>query len=242
MCPPFGQEYLWMHRAYRHLAVLFAKRGLHVLRFDYSGCGDSAGDLDTASVRQWVDDISLAVEEVKESGGVDCVSLVGFRLGASLACLASENRKDIRHLLLWDPVVDGKRHIAELRQMHQTWMENNLPDATASRSHNGRYFVEFDEQFEVIGFPLHDRFLAELTELNLTAASPCCTDDIIMITSRAHEASRRLREGFRERNFTVAHHFFSGSERWDASGGVDSLAVPDQLLQTIVDSVAGGSK
>jgi alpha/beta superfamily hydrolase len=50
LCYPFGQEYMRAHRACRQLAMLLAKKGYHVLRFDYSGTGNSSGDVDSASL------------------------------------------------------------------------------------------------------------------------------------------------------------------------------------------------
>ncbi len=43
LCAPSPQEYMPTHWAYRRLAALLAKAGVHVLRFDYFGMGDSAG-------------------------------------------------------------------------------------------------------------------------------------------------------------------------------------------------------
>ena len=50
LCHPWGQEYLHAHRSLRKLGDLLAAAGFDVLRFDYFGTGDSAGDLPEASL------------------------------------------------------------------------------------------------------------------------------------------------------------------------------------------------
>ena len=44
MSHPFGEEKLWSHRVFVSCARALAARGYTVLRFDYTGAGDSTGD------------------------------------------------------------------------------------------------------------------------------------------------------------------------------------------------------
>src|SRR5262245_3688452 len=67
LCGPFGREYLRAHRALRELAHRLAASGFHVLRFDYSGSGDSSGDGEDADAARWVSDIGAAVDEVRNA-------------------------------------------------------------------------------------------------------------------------------------------------------------------------------
>ena len=92
LCYPWGQEYLRAHRSMRLLADMIAARGCDVLRFDYSGTGDSGGDATTASFVEWESDIETAIDELKDMAGVSRVSLVGLRLGATLAARVAEGR------------------------------------------------------------------------------------------------------------------------------------------------------
>ena len=114
LCYPMGQEYMRAHRAFRQLSNLLARAGFHVFRFDYYGTGDSGGDADVGTLTQWQEDIRAAIEELKDTAGVQKVALVGLRLGASLATVAAAGRSDVASVTLWDPVTDGAGYLDEL--------------------------------------------------------------------------------------------------------------------------------
>lgn len=102
------------HWAFRKLAGMLAREGFHVFRFDYRGTGDSAGRTEDGDPSAWIDDVRAAAAELKDIAGVRAVSLVGMRLGASIAALACAGGLAVRELVLWEPVVNGARYLAEL--------------------------------------------------------------------------------------------------------------------------------
>jgi uncharacterized protein len=114
ICYPWAREYLLAHPTLRQLARLLSGAGHHVLRFDYYGTGDSAGDAEDASQEQWLADVQTAVEELKEIGQLAQVGLIGMRYGAALAAWTAARRRDVDRLVLWDPVFDGRAYLAEL--------------------------------------------------------------------------------------------------------------------------------
>src|SRR5436309_10085286 len=93
LCYPMGHEYVNALRGYRQLAMQLARAGLHVLRFDYSGSGDSAGEGELTEVSQWMADIEVAIAELTDSHGLGSVSLAGLRLGGTLATLVASARR-----------------------------------------------------------------------------------------------------------------------------------------------------
>ena len=125
ICNPFGQESLRAHRSLRELAKRLAETGFHVLRFDYFGSGDSAGDGDEATLDQWLLDISAAIAEVKETSSSPKFALVGLRLGATLAALLAAQRGDVERLVLWDPILDGTAYLKELRSAQESWLRDH---------------------------------------------------------------------------------------------------------------------
>jgi len=127
MSHPFGEEKLWSHRVFVVFARTLAARGIPVLRFDYTGAGDSAGETASTSVDTYLDDLGAAVEAlVARVPAATRVGLVGLRFGASLAAQFAERARLTQKfpvvlggpLALWDPILDGESYIQELLRIN----------------------------------------------------------------------------------------------------------------------------
>jgi uncharacterized protein len=159
LCPPAPQEAMRLHFAYRKIAAALSRLGLHVLRFDWSGTGDSAGDGGSISLGRWLNDVRIATEELRDVSGATTISLFGASLGASIAQLACGNGLPVHQLVLWDPVVHGRRWLESLfaiRDHHFEW------------GHVRR--TEGDRQRQLLGFVLPDSFRDEIVALDLLGA------------------------------------------------------------------------
>ncbi|MFB2351088.1 hypothetical protein, partial [Priestia megaterium] len=82
----------------------------------------AAGEAEEADLAGWRDDIEMAIEELKGMSGAPRVSLVGMRLGASLAAEVAAQRMDVDRLALWDPIVSGRDYLRELEADHAEWV------------------------------------------------------------------------------------------------------------------------
>jgi len=181
VCNPFGREHLYSHRALRHVALRLSEQGFHVLRFDYSGTGDSVGEGDGASLARWARDVDAAIEELERRTGLTRVALVGLRLGGSLAWLSASARRDVEALVLWEPIASGRAYLEEIDVHDGEWRtERNVPP-------------EDPPGAAVLGFPAPDGLRAELHELKLpldtstrparqlllVRRDPLATDDVL---------------------------------------------------------------
>lgn len=112
LCPPIGAEAIAAHRALRRLALQLAAAGFSVLRPDYDGTGDSAGDAnDPDRVGAWVDSVAAAAALLSAAGATR-ICAVGMRLGANLAAAVAE-RVPLEALVLWDPCASGASFMRE---------------------------------------------------------------------------------------------------------------------------------
>jgi uncharacterized protein len=216
LCPPFGPEYVRAHRALRELAHRLAIQGLCTVRFDYFGTGDSSGREEEGSPEQWLDDIDAAVLEAREAGG-GSVSLVGLRLGATLAALASLRRSGIERLVLWDPIVIGRTYLAELVQRHRALV--------AERPRPRGYRVS-DPPTEVLGSPMTPPVLSFLESLDLLALAPPSAPRICVISSDGDPSSERLADRLRGQGADVQFEHRPGHRVWLKEDDIIRALVP----------------
>jgi pimeloyl-ACP methyl ester carboxylesterase len=224
VCPPFGQEALRAHRSLRELASRLAETGTEALRFDYHGSGDSAGEPDEAQFEEWVVDTAAAVAEMREARGDARVALVGLRLGAAVAALCAERLGGIEALVMWEPVVDGARHLAELRAAHAEWIRDHAPGARLSTD-------------EVLGFALPGAFAAGLAALRLECVARAPARRTLLLTSAGQDERDALWRG----QPSVEHRRVEPAPVWLHAEGMSRVLVPGSLLAAIVAWLAKGS-
>jgi pimeloyl-ACP methyl ester carboxylesterase len=225
LCYPFLQEYFRSHRAFLRLATLLVGRGWHVLRFDYSGCGDSYGD-GPSGPDAWAQDVRLASVELRERAGTSRLALIGLRLGASLAAAAASSVRPLHQLVLWDPV-DGPEYLREL--------DNFRHSATLSPPAR-RKVEQFGTNDRGVGLDLAPELRQSIGRLDLDVQLSACADHVLVLDTQESDwtarFARRLAEG---RHVT----FKRLTERpiWVERKRNDprNIKVPTASLQAIVD-------
>jgi uncharacterized protein len=175
ICEPWGPDYTAMHGVLRRLALNLAQSGHNILRFDYFGVGDSAGESDKIDLDGWRRDIEMAIDELKSMAAVQRITLLGVRLGASLAAEVCAARNDVNALVLWDPVIKGEDYLVDLETAHLDFIERrtrHFPLPPTDVRHRACY--PFPEKFEL-----------GLRKLDLTSLFPKLRQKIlIVITER----------------------------------------------------------
>jgi pimeloyl-ACP methyl ester carboxylesterase len=209
LCPPIGQEALVSHRSLKILSERLADAGLDVLRFDYFGTGDSAGDNRSGGPERWRGDVRTAVDKLRELAGVRQVVLVGLRLGGLLA--AAAQARSISQLVLWDPLLRGRDYITEIEPL-------------ANKDCG---------EWEVLGFPFSPRLRDELEQLDIAHVERLPRDVRIVITQEP-AAVDRLRQGFAARNTRVEIEHVAGPPVWIEERALGLGALPVGILRQIV--------
>jgi alpha-beta hydrolase superfamily lysophospholipase len=128
LCPAFGVEAAAAGPAMRELADRLVAEGLVVLRFDYDGTGDSAGDdLDDSRVDAWRSSIVTAVETLRSCGHT-WIGAVGLRLGASLLAETLRGEVSTNAAVLWDPCTSGRTFLREQQLLLRVLSGEDYPD------------------------------------------------------------------------------------------------------------------
>jgi pimeloyl-ACP methyl ester carboxylesterase len=165
ICPPVGYEQVHAHRSLRHLADALAEAGFPVVRLDYHGTGDSPGSADDPGrLATWVENVRDGRSWLEEHLGCTRVSLVGLRLGATLAAQATTDR-GVDGLLLWAPVVRGRTYVRELQALSRT---SAGPPAESAAV------------IEAGGFVLSEAAAEELRRLDLLRTAPHCRRALLL--------------------------------------------------------------
>lgn len=212
LCYPIGQEYIRSHWVFSQLAAQLASAGFPVLRFDYYATGDSYGESAEGNVTQWKYDVFSAARKLQSASGINQISIVGLRFGATLAKLAANEGLAIEDLILWDPVFSGQDYLKEIREIHTTLF-------------NGK------EAEEIMGYPY-----PQILQQQITAITPAdfsiinaCKTWIISTQDSEPEFS----------NTEIRYHHVKDGGDWDKLAEAHTRLICPVVIQTIVNVLAG---
>ena len=216
LCYPFGQEYMRAHRAFRQLATLVGRMGGPVLRFDYFGTGDSAGEGVDVTLERWVDDTRAAIAEARQRSGLDRVRVAGLRLGGVAAALAAEGRDDVERVVLWDPVIRGQAFLEELSTAGMT---------------------PVDSTWWVNGFPLSERFRMEVEDVDLCRLNVPAATEVVQVISHRNNEFDRFSQAMEARSVKGETRLIPSSSNWNYSDDVGGILLPREMVRGIVDAL-----
>ena len=160
LCNPWGEEAIRVHRFQRVLADRLARNGVDVLRFDYFGTGDSAGEDAEGDFSGWTADVLAAFDELMQRSAAARTVWVAARLGAAIAASATVRASRVPdRLIVWDPVLDGRRYLHELEDFHARGL-----DVTYAGGPRSWRELPFHDG-ECLGFRLGDTLRTQLVSL-----------------------------------------------------------------------------
>ncbi|HZZ01666.1 serine aminopeptidase domain-containing protein [Paraburkholderia sp.] len=202
LCYPFGYDALCTYRGMRRLAERLAARGMPVLRFDYPGTGDAAGEAsEPGRWRAWIDSIKQAVALLRETAGVEHVTLCGLRLGGTLAALAAQELGGVDGLVLLAPVLSGKNYQRELRAHYRKWLL--MPAAMDCEAE-----PDTDAFVEAYGFRLYGDTLESLRAVDLQRDAVRPAERVLVLDSLDPARVDELVAHYREKGVHVERQSF----------------------------------
>lgn len=228
LCYPFGQEYMRAHRAYRQLALLLTKKGYHVLRFDYRGTGDSSSEMESVIAQDWVDDVGLAIHELREIAGVSSISVIGLRLGALIAGAACAVRDDVDRLILWDPILDGGEYERELLHVIATEKPSEWGGPASGNLETVDGTIHFN------GFPLTSGFRESCRQLSLANLQGLPAKRVLQVVAHETPAFTQLRSGW-QHHAGFHYQFAQAPHDWNYVDNFGGILLPQPVIQAIVN-------
>lgn len=225
-CSPVDHDYVRFHRAGLGLCRTLAKKGIAALRCDLFGTGDSAGLSEQClGLAGWMDDVRMAVEELRRRRGNVRICLFGIRLSGSLAIMASANHLDIDSVVLWDPVYDGQAYLDELSALHRemvltTHVVENEGDPPG--------------QIERLGWRLSDALVAEIAgTLRLEAFGRKPARKVLIIATKPRVSQLPLVRHLSDRGVDVTSLSQPSPELWTWTEDFGAILVPQVTLRSI---------
>ena len=171
--------------------------------------------------------MEAAIEHIKERASVDRVSLLGLRLGATLALLAASRRVDVERLVLWEPVLDGRTYLEELRRAHDRLLEERHLQGSKGQ--------------ELLGFPMPPEMtmsIESITEPFLTVRQGMRALLLERVPSLASDAlARRLLR----LDVRVDHEQIQDSPVWERRE-MSQAVVPRRTLDRMVSWLTEGRR
>jgi pimeloyl-ACP methyl ester carboxylesterase len=224
LCPPIHQEFLRSRWSLRQVSTQLTRAGLHVLRFDWYGFGDSGGEPTDGTPERWIEDIRLACKELKEISGVSTISLVGMRSGATLAAHAAASGLEIKDLVLLDPVVSGSDYLEGLRGLHRRrWEAFPYP----------RTSIREEQREEILGFMYNRAQVQAIGGLDLPATPPAVTGGIHWIRTQS-AAPVAPPSGWIER---VRLSDLQDAAGWDRLESIQEALVAGQIPPAVLNAL-----
>jgi pimeloyl-ACP methyl ester carboxylesterase len=230
ICKPFGYEADCSHQSMRVFADMAAGIGVATLRFDYLGTGDSA-DIDPQAnqLEVWSKDVVAAIDELQRVAGVECVCLLGVRLGAVHAIAAATECRSVTRVALISPIIKGSHYLRELRT---TRLAASLHAGALGSSENKGNVADQrvrDGSMEVSGYLLSAATIAALTQVDLTKQG-APTPEMLIIDGDRMPVAREWAETLSANNARIRYMALPGLIRMIMAMPQNALPAVEMLV------------
>jgi len=242
---PFGEEQKSAYHAFAEAARVLADSGFACLRFDFSGCGDSSGELDQARVDLWLEDLHAMIDLAAQGPAQEAPRfLVGLRLGAAIACRAAAARSDIAGMALWQPVVNGRAAFeADLRRV---LIKQMMTDG-ASKVTREEMLAQLERgegRIDLDGFPLTGALYRGIASLDLLSRESAFIGPVLLVQLSHSQVLlpeiQRAADAFRAAGSDVTLQALVSPPLWARIDRVDCSALAEKTASWLRARAEGG--
>jgi exosortase A-associated hydrolase 2 len=239
--PPFAEEMNTSRRMASLAAQALAARGWLVLQPDPGGCGDSEGDFGEATWLGWIEDMNSAWHWLIARAPGGRRLLWSLRAGSLLAAAWLQEVEEQPDLLLWQPVLDGERHLHQFLRLGVARLmpaKTDIPQAIA----RARKQLDDGEAVEVAGYTLAPPLARGLASAGFgVPAGYGGRVDMIEVGRRAGAASpplAALRETLAASGVRASCRKVAGPAFWQAQGLEEAPALLEQSLAVLDETMS----
>lgn len=236
LCSPFAEEASRTHRFFYVLSERLSRAGVDVLRFDYFGTGDSAGDDGDGELDGWCSDLQAAHQELRQRSSAQQIVWLGARLGGTVAIRCAQRAAPCpQRLLVWDPIVDGVDYLSALRADRVQALETafSLPDPSWRR----RLAEEPTFIDEAVSFAVAPRLREQIQRVSAATLDLPTAIPSRVIADPGNLPVQRWVNAQRARGAPVQPIGLSPTLGWIPDGGQHQAPVPRHALERIMEAL-----
>lgn len=220
------------------LAQSLAEHGYAFLSVDPYGVGDSEGDFVEADWGQANKDLLTGIAYAEELGFKE-VSILGVRLGALQAMQILPEIKNLKRLILWQPVINGQSALTQfLRIKIAASIGRNETPGTIS---DFDAQIENGESIEVAGYDVSPGLYTGMKRSRFEDHIDTCTVPVGWFTTLPSEDRKTPRadinmiEKWQQNGTTVNHRIVYGPSYWQ----VHERTLVPELVDATVQYIMG---
>ncbi|SFL36037.1 alpha/beta hydrolase family protein [Pelosinus propionicus] len=121
ICHGFVSSKVGQHRLFVTLARNLCQAGYAVLRFDFSGCGESSGEYQDITTTQQIEEAARAIDSLEKHSEIEfsSITLIGHSLGGAIATSVAASSRKVHQLILLSPVANPFDDIVKIIGQHR---------------------------------------------------------------------------------------------------------------------------
>ncbi|MCM5680344.1 alpha/beta hydrolase [Schlegelella sp. S2-27] len=219
---------------FRALSDRLAREGCDVLRFDYHGTGDSAGDEGQQSIERWTEDVIAAHEVLCEAASQRPVHWFGMGLGANMAARAAGRARIApSHAVLWEPVLNGQEYLDALLSSHRSELSRELGLEWNQLRQRGRE-QEPSLPGVVLGFEVGEALFGELQRLEALPLHAAARRGV-KLTCAVHAQQREALQ--KALGSAVRLHTVETRTNWMSTEALGTAIVPQDVPRILLETL-----
>lgn len=242
--PPFAEEMNKCRRMVTEVALGLAGQRLATVVPDLHGTGDSGGSFADADWATWRADLA-ATANWCASSGPPVSGLLAIRLGCALAldALNTGELPACARSVLWQPVFDGGRHLAQFLRLR---IAASLMEDRQESLADLKAWLSQGEIVEVAGYGLPPQLAADLEQLRQPRHLPASFGEMAWFEiarepgASLSPSSARLFEGTRLHGVPVVARSFVGEPFWSSTEIVVNADVVRATVPHLASATEGG--